>query len=67
MVRINLLPHREQKRQARADLATVQANLGRQFPKPDAQISATVAPLRESTVAGVRSSLWNTTFNCFFT
>jgi predicted permease len=44
--------------QALADLNTVQANLGRQFPKTDAQLSAAIKPLAESSVAGVRSSLW---------
>lgn len=44
--------------QARADLATVQSDLARQFPKPDAQIRAAIAPLKEQTVGGVRESLW---------
>jgi predicted permease len=44
--------------QARADLATVQADLGRQFPKPDAQIRVGIEPLKEQTVGGVRESLW---------
>lgn len=44
--------------EARANLATVQANLGRQYPKTDAMISATVEPLKEVTVGGVRKSLW---------
>ena len=44
--------------QARADMATVQADLARQFPKPDAQIHADVQPLKEHTVGGVRKSLW---------
>ncbi|MGA2272629.1 MAG: ABC transporter permease [Bryobacteraceae bacterium] len=44
--------------QARADLATVQADLARQFPKPDAQIRAGIEPLKEQTVGGVRESLW---------
>ena len=35
--------------QARTNLATVQANLGRQYPKTDAMISATVEPLKEVT------------------
>ncbi|SPE43197.1 conserved membrane hypothetical protein [Candidatus Sulfopaludibacter sp. SbA3] len=43
--------------QARANLATVQANLGRQFPKPDAKLQTTVEPLKEITVGGVRRSL----------
>jgi putative ABC transport system permease protein len=44
--------------QARADLATVQAQLGRQYPKTDADISITVESLKENTVAGSRRSLW---------
>ena len=44
--------------QARADMATVQADLARQFPKPDAEIRADIIPLKEQTVGGVRQSLW---------
>ena len=44
--------------QARADLATVQADLARQFPKPDAEIRAGIEPLKEQTIGGVRESLW---------
>jgi len=44
--------------QARDNLMTVQSNLARQFPKPDAEISPRVAPLKESTIGGVRRSLW---------
>jgi putative ABC transport system permease protein len=44
--------------QARADLATVQADLARQFPKPDAEVRAGIEPLKEQTVGGVRESLW---------
>jgi putative ABC transport system permease protein len=44
--------------QARADLATVQADLARQFPKPDSEIRAGIDPLKEQTVGGVRESLW---------
>ena len=44
--------------QARADLGTVQSRLGRAFPKPDADLSVSVQPLKETTVAGVRRSLW---------
>jgi putative ABC transport system permease protein len=43
--------------QAQADLATVQANLGRQFPKPDGELAVVIKPLKEATIAGVRSSL----------
>src|ERR1035438_3031294 len=43
---------------ARADLATVQANLGRQFPKTDADIKPAIEPLKEATIGGTRKSLW---------
>jgi putative ABC transport system permease protein len=44
--------------QARADMATVQADLARQYPKPDAEIRAGITPLKEQTIGGVRESLW---------
>ena len=44
--------------QARANLATVQSDLGRQFPKTDAQLAVKIDPLKEVTVGGVRKSLW---------
>jgi putative ABC transport system permease protein len=44
--------------EARADLENVQVNLGREFPKPDAQIRPGIQPLKEVTVGGVRESLW---------
>ncbi len=44
--------------QARDNLLTVQSNLARQFPKPDAEISPRVELLKESKVGGVRRSLW---------
>src|ERR1700722_11846485 len=43
--------------QARANLATVQAQLGQQFPKPDAELEVLIEPLKETTVGGVRQSL----------
>jgi putative ABC transport system permease protein len=43
---------------ARADLATVQSRLGRQFPKPDADLIVEATPLKETVVGGVRDSLW---------
>jgi predicted permease len=43
--------------QARSNLAAVQAGLGREFPKTDAQISAAIEPLKETTVGSARSSL----------
>jgi putative ABC transport system permease protein len=44
--------------QARANLATVQAQLGRQYPKTDADLSVGIQPLKEVTVADSRRSLW---------
>jgi len=44
--------------QALADLNTVQAQLGRQFPKPDAELTVEAVPLKQVVVGGVRSSLW---------
>jgi putative ABC transport system permease protein len=44
--------------QARANLATVQAQLGRQFPKTDADLSVGVQPLKETMIGGSRRSLW---------
>ena len=44
--------------QARANLATVQSDLGRQYPQTDADLSVSVDPLKETTIAGSRRSLW---------
>lgn len=44
--------------QARANLSTVQANLGVQYPNTDAAIRPDVQPLKDITVGGVRRSLW---------
>jgi putative ABC transport system permease protein len=44
--------------QAQADLATVQAQLGKQYPKTDADLAAGIQPLKESKIGGVRRSLW---------
>jgi putative ABC transport system permease protein len=44
--------------QARENLNAVQAGLGHEFPKPDAEISPAIEPLKEVTVGGVSSSLW---------
>ncbi|HEX4748923.1 MAG TPA: ABC transporter permease [Bryobacteraceae bacterium] len=43
---------------ARADMEAVQAELGRQYPKTDANLAVDVQPLKEATVGGVRRSLW---------
>src|SRR5689334_15828534 len=44
--------------QARANLAAVQAALGREFPNPDAEIGTAVTPLWETTLGRTRESLW---------
>ena len=44
--------------QAQSNLATVQAQLGKQFPKPDADLTVDIQPLKETIVAGVRGSFW---------
>lgn len=44
--------------QAKADLARVQAQLGREFPKTDRDVAVAVEPLKETTVGGARRSLW---------
>ena len=44
--------------QARADLAAVQAQLGRQFPETDAGMTVGIQPLKETTVGDSRHSLW---------
>jgi putative ABC transport system permease protein len=44
--------------QARADLAVVQGQLGRQFPETDADITVGIQPLKETTIGDSRRSLW---------
>jgi putative ABC transport system permease protein len=44
--------------QARADLAVVQGRLAAAYPATDAQISVVIEPLKETTVAGSKRSLW---------
>lgn len=44
--------------QARADLATVQRQLGHQYPKTDRDLSVAVIPLKEHTIGNVSRSLW---------
>ena len=44
--------------QARANLKTVQAQLGKQFPQTDADLTAGIVPLKETTIGEARSSLW---------
>ena len=45
-------------KQAAADLAAVQSQLGKQFPKPDSELTVEATPLKETIVSGVRNSLW---------
>ena len=45
-------------KQATADLATVQSRLGKQFPKPDAELTVQTEPLKDAIVGAVRNSLW---------
>jgi predicted permease len=40
------------------DLANVQSQLGKQFPRPDGELVILTEPLKEIIVGGVRSSLW---------
>jgi putative ABC transport system permease protein len=44
--------------QAELDLTAVQARLGEQFPATDKGWGASLVPLREEQVAGIRRSLW---------
>src|SRR5262249_33290335 len=43
---------------ARADLARVQSQLAEQYPNSDRRIRASVEPLKEVTIGGMRTSLW---------
>ena len=43
---------------AQANLATVQADLGNRFPATDKDLRASIEPLKESKVGGVKRSLW---------
>ena len=45
-------------KEATADLATVQRQLGKQFPKPDAELTVQTEPLKDTIVGTVRNSLW---------
>ena len=45
-------------KQASADLATVQSQLGRQFPKPDGELTVQTEALKDTIVSTVRNSLW---------
>ncbi len=45
-------------KQANADVATVQSQLGKQFPKPDGDLTVQTEPLKDTIVGTVRGSLW---------
>jgi putative ABC transport system permease protein len=44
--------------EAQANLATVQTQLGRAYPETDAELGVAIQTLKETTVGGVRGSLW---------
>ena len=44
--------------EALADLATVQAQLGHEYPKTDAKLAVRIEPLKEIKIGGSRRSLW---------
>lgn len=44
--------------EARANLATVQAQLGKQFPDPDADLVVEIEPLKDTIIGGLRQSFW---------
>jgi putative ABC transport system permease protein len=44
--------------QARENMSAVQADLGRQFPQTDGELSVNIQPFKEVTVGGIRESLW---------
>jgi len=44
--------------EAQANLATVQAQLGRAYPETDAELGVAIQTLKETTVGGARGSLW---------
>jgi hypothetical protein len=44
--------------QARADLATVQSQLGKEYPRTDLDLTVRIEPLKEVKVGGIRRSLW---------
>lgn len=44
--------------QAQANLSTVQAQLGKQYPKPDADIAVKIQPLKDTIIGSVGRSFW---------
>src|SRR5258708_17727445 len=55
---IGRLKPRMTAEEARANLTTVHAQLGKAFPKPDADLAVAIQPLKAIRVAGGRRSLW---------
>lgn len=45
-------------KQGLSDLVTVQSQLGKQFPKADADLTVEAVPLKQMIVGGARNSLW---------
>jgi putative ABC transport system permease protein len=43
---------------ANADLIAVQSRLGRQYARPDSELTVQIIPMKDVVVGGVRSSLW---------
>ncbi|MGH9781499.1 MAG: ABC transporter permease, partial [Candidatus Acidiferrales bacterium] len=44
--------------QARANLATIQAQLGKAYPKTDADLAVKIQPLKETIIGNVQRSFW---------
>src|SRR5262249_43668857 len=44
--------------QARENMSAVQTDLGRQFPKPDAELTVSIRSLKETTIGQSGRSLW---------
>ena len=44
--------------QARVNLGTIQAQLGRAYPKTDADLGIEIQPLKQTTIGGAQDSLW---------
>jgi putative ABC transport system permease protein len=44
--------------QAQGNMSAIQAALGQQYPKTDADVSVLLKEMKESTVGGIRRSLW---------
>ena len=57
-ITIGRLRSRVTLEQARADMASVQTGLGRDFGPPDSELTVQIRPLKETVISGVRESLW---------